>query len=188
MEVSKSSGAYVSPHAGRTLFGDHARAWMASWNNEITTTARDESIMRTQVIPQWGNCLLAKIDHLSAQTWITELTSRRSRSTAAECKRLISGVLRSAVRNRLIGHNPAEDLKVPVRRVRDTDERIITRGQVRAMLLPAVPVRYRTLVATAFHGAAMGRGHRSLHGRCGPGRRGGSGDPNCCGSGWHDFV
>jgi hypothetical protein len=54
MEVSKSSGAYVSPHAGRTLFGDHACAWMASWNNEITTTARDASIMRTHVIPQWG--------------------------------------------------------------------------------------------------------------------------------------
>jgi integrase len=122
---------------------------MASWNNEITTTARDASIMRTHVIPQWGDCQLAKIDHLSVQTWITELTSRRSRSTAAECKRLISGVLRSAVRNRLIGHNPAEDVKVPVRRVRDADERIITRRQVRELLLPAVPVRYRTLVATA---------------------------------------
>jgi hypothetical protein len=109
---------------------------MASWNNEITTTARDASIMRTHVIPQWGDCQLAKIDHLSVQTWITELTSRRSRSTAAECKRLISGVLRSAVRNRLIGHNPAEDVKVPVRRVRDTDERIITRRQVRDCCYP----------------------------------------------------
>ncbi len=48
-----SSGAYVSPHASRTLFGDHARLWMKSWNTERTTAARDSSIMRNHVLVQW---------------------------------------------------------------------------------------------------------------------------------------
>ena len=30
MEATKTKGTYVSPHAGRTLFGDHARQWMAT--------------------------------------------------------------------------------------------------------------------------------------------------------------
>ena len=50
MKTAATTGAYVSPQAGRVLFGDHAREWMASWNNEATTHARDASIMRTHVI------------------------------------------------------------------------------------------------------------------------------------------
>lgn len=157
-ETSKSGGVYVSPHAGRTLFGDHARAWMDSWNNEATTVARDTSIMRTHVLPKWGGWQLGKIDHMSVQAWVTELTrTTLARSTVAECKRLTSGVLRSAVRNRLIGHNPADDVKVPRRRVHDTDDKIATRREVRDMILPATPDRYRALVATAaFSGLRWG--------------------------------
>ena len=49
-ETAKSRGLYVSPHAGRTTFVDHAAAWMASWNTEQTTAARDRSLMRTHVL------------------------------------------------------------------------------------------------------------------------------------------
>lgn len=149
MESSKSRGAYVSPHAGRTLFGDHAQRWMASWNTEATTRARDTSIMRNHVIPQWGDWPLAKIDHLALQTWVSELGQRRSRATVVEAHRLTSAVLRSAVRNRLIPFNPAEDVRVPKRRKHDHDERVISREQFRRLLLPAVPDRHRAVVAVA---------------------------------------
>jgi integrase len=62
----------------------------------------------------------------------------------------MSGVMRSAVKNRLIGIDPTLGVRVPGRRVRDTDERIATREDVRQRLVPVVqPTRYRTLVATA---------------------------------------
>ena len=73
MTTSTVAGTYVSPHAGRMLFGEHARQWMASWNTEATTTARDASIMRVHVLKQWESWPLAKIDHLAIQTWITGL-------------------------------------------------------------------------------------------------------------------
>jgi integrase len=147
--TSASTGAYVSPHAGRMLFGDHARAWMASWNTEATTHARDASIMRTHVLPQWETWQLAKIDHLSVQTWISDLGRRLSPATVAECRRLTSAVLRSAVRNRLIAFNPSEDVRIPRRRRRDTDDQVIERGAFRHQLVPAVVERYRGLVAVA---------------------------------------
>lgn len=53
IETTKTRGTYVSPHAGRLAFGDHARRWMATWNTEITTAARDRSIMETHVLPRW---------------------------------------------------------------------------------------------------------------------------------------
>jgi integrase len=150
VQVSMSSGAYVSPHASRTLFGDHARLWMKSWNTERSTAARDSSIMRNHVLAQWEMWQLGKIDHLSVQTWVSSLSDKRSRATVAECKRLMSGVMRSAVKNRLIGIDPTLGVRVPGRRVRDTDERIVTREDVRRRLVPVMqPTRYRTLVATA---------------------------------------
>ena len=147
--AAKSTGGYVSPHAGRVLFGDHARQWMDTWNHEATTHARDASIMRTHVLAKWGTWPLAKIDHLAVQAWITELSARLSPATVAECRRLTSAVMRSAVRNRLIAFNPCEDVKVPKRRRQDTDEQVIERPVFRNRLLPATPDRHRALVGVA---------------------------------------
>lgn len=96
---------------------------MAAWNTEITTAARDLSVMRIHVLPRWGRTPLAKIDDLSLQAWVTELGRRRSRATVAEALRLTSAVLRSAVRSRLIPFNPAEEIRASRTRTRDTDER-----------------------------------------------------------------
>jgi integrase len=149
VESAKRTGAYVAPNAGRVLFGEHARRWMDGWNTEATTAARDRSIMRTHVTPRWGGVPLDRIDTLSMQSWVSELGRKRSRATVAVALRLTSAVLRSAVQNRLIPFNPGEGVRVPKPRRRDTDERIITRADLRGRLLPAVPERHRAIVATA---------------------------------------
>lgn len=148
-ELSKGQGSYVAPNAGRVLFRDHAERWMASWNTEITTAARDCSVMRTHVIPRWGDLPLNKVDELAIQTWVSELGRVRSRALVVEAFRLTSAVLRSAVRNRLIPFNPAEGIRVPRTRRLDTGERIISRTDLRERLLPALPERHRAIVATA---------------------------------------
>jgi integrase len=59
-------------------------------------------------------------------------------------------VLRSAVRNRLIPFNPAEEVRIPRIRQHDgTLDRIIRRSDLRSRLLPVVPERHRAIVATA---------------------------------------
>jgi integrase len=145
---------------------------MESWNTEATTAARDASIMRTHVLPQWGAWQLAKIDQLAIQSWITALGMTRSRATVAEAHRLTLAVLRSAVRNRLVPFNPAEGIRVPRRRKQDTDERIISRHELRTALLPALPARHRAIVATASgtglrwgEVAGLRRDALDLHGR-----------------------
>ncbi|MEU6700489.1 site-specific integrase [Pseudonocardia sp. NPDC046786] len=149
IETSQTRGAYVSPHAGRMAFGAHAAEWMATWNVEITTAARDRSIMQTHVLPRWGDVPLSRVDHLSLQAWATDLGTRRSRATVVESLRLASAVLRSAVRNRLIPFNPADEVRVPRARTRDTHEQIISRADLHHRLLPAVPEQHRGVVATA---------------------------------------
>jgi integrase len=149
IDAGVSRGLYVDPHAGRLLFATHARQWLDSRNDELTTKARDASIMQTHVIPQWGTWQLSKIDHLSIQKWITDLGTHRSPATVAEAHRLTSAVLRSAVRNRLIAFNPCEGIRLPRRRRHDTADQVISRQELRSKLLPATPDRYRAIIATA---------------------------------------
>ncbi|ASO21549.1 integrase [Actinoalloteichus hoggarensis] len=149
IETQKADGGYVSPHAGRMLFGEHAARWMATWNTAVTTRARDASVMRTHVLPQWSSWQLGKIDEVAVQGWITDLGGRLSAATVAECHRLAMGVLRSAVRNKLIVTNPAAGVRLPRRTKTDRDEFVITREVLRSQLLPAVPDRHRAFVTVA---------------------------------------
>jgi hypothetical protein len=120
IESSMTRGLYVDPHAGRTLFADHATRWMSGRNTEATTAARDASVMRTHVVPQWGSWPLNKIDHAAVQAWVTELGKRRSPDVVAKCYQLTAAVLRSAVSNRLLAFNPCEDIRLPPRRKHDS--------------------------------------------------------------------
>jgi integrase len=149
VETALNRGVYVAPDGGRIRFADYATPWLASRNDERATAARDGSIMRNHVVSRWGKVPLARIDHSGVQAWVTELGDDLSPATVAECFRLLSAVLRSAVRDRLIGFNPCEGVKVVRRRRRDTDDQAISRDELVGRLLPAVPDRYRALVALA---------------------------------------
>jgi integrase len=149
VETAISRGLYVDPHAGRIRFGAYAARWLTARNDEITTAARDASIMRNHVVARWSTTPLTKIDHLAVQQWVTELGTRLSSATVTECYRLTSAVLRTAVRDRLIGHNPCEGVRLTRRRRKDTDDQVITPQELVTQLLPAVPDRYRALVGLA---------------------------------------
>ncbi|WP_439427777.1 tyrosine-type recombinase/integrase [Micromonospora sp. LA-10] len=148
VESALNRGLYVAPDAGRVRFGDYADRWLAARNSEKTTAARDASVMRNHVVPRWGSQPLSSIEHSAVQAWVTSLGERLSPASIAECFRLTSAVLRSAVRDRIIGFNPCEGVRLPPRRRTDTDDLTISREQL-PRLLTAVPVQYRALVALA---------------------------------------
>lgn len=149
IDSSMGRGAYVNPHAGKELFGRHAEGWMKTRRTELTTSARDQSVMRTHVLPRWEAWPLNKIDEMSVQAWVTELAGRRSPAVVSKALQLMSGVMKSAVRNGLIFANPCQDVNPPKIRKHDQDERMISRHDFRTVLLPRIPERYQAVVALA---------------------------------------
>jgi integrase len=101
------------------------------------------------VLGRWADVPLGRIDHSAVQKWVTMLARRRSPSVVGKAYRLLAGVMRAAVRDRLIAFSPCEGIQLPRDRRKDDDDRVITRAQLLGDLLPAVPVRYRALVALA---------------------------------------
>lgn len=77
--------------------------------------------------------------------------------TVREFYHLVRAVLALAVRDRIIGHNRADNVPLPKRRRTDADERVITREAFATNLLPEIPERYRALVALA-GGTCLRRG------------------------------
>ncbi|WP_182899149.1 hypothetical protein [Microbispora sp. H10830] len=63
------------------------------------------------------------------------MSKRLAPATVAECHRLLSTVLKSAVRDRIVGANPCEGVRLPKRRRKAGDDRIISREDL-AVLLP----------------------------------------------------
>src|SRR5262245_13801153 len=149
VESALNRGMYIAPDAGRLRFGEYAQRWLAGRNDERATAARDRSIMRNHVLPRWGRIPLAGLEHSAVQAWVTKLGQRLAPASVAECFRLVSAVMRCAVRDRLIGYNPCDGVKVVRRRRTDIDDQTISRDDLLARLLPAVPDRYRAMVAVA---------------------------------------
>lgn len=149
IESTMNRGMYVDPRAGRMKFEDYAKRWVAGRHSEVTTAARSASIMRTHLIPKWGSVPLGKIDHSSVQEWVTELSRRRSPATVRKCFHAMTAIMRLAVRDRIIAFNPCEGAQLPPLRRLDTDDRTISREAFTRQLLPAMPERYRALVALA---------------------------------------
>ncbi|RZU49204.1 site-specific recombinase XerD [Krasilnikovia cinnamomea] len=150
IESTLTRGTYVDPHAGRMRLGTFAARWQQARSDELATRARVASVLRTHVLPRWGDTPIGKVDHLAVQQWVTDLAGRGlSPASVADCHHVLSSILRAAVRDRLIGTNPCDGVKVPRRRKKDTDGRTITMGQLTNDLLPALPDRFQALVALA---------------------------------------
>lgn len=149
LEVSLRRGVYVDPRAGKVKFSAYAEKYLASRNDEITTAARDASIMRNHVLPRWGATPLEAVDHTAVQVWVTQLGKDLSPATVAECFRLTSMVFKAACRDRVLGFNPCDGVRLPRRRKTAGADRVISREVFLGGLLPVVPERYRALVALA---------------------------------------
>lgn len=80
---------------------------------------------------------------------MTRLSGTLAPPTVASCHSLLSGIMKSAVRSRVIAFNPCEGVRLPARRKTATAEVTISRQELTELLLPALPLRYRALATTA---------------------------------------
>ncbi len=152
VEGALNKGTYVDPHAGRMRFGEFVTRWLAGRSVEARTAERTESMLRAHLLPQWADWPLGRIDYLAVQEWVTALGRTLAPSTTAKHLGLLSTIMQTAIRARLIVVNPCEGVRVPRNRAREARPGTVSREAFFGRLLPAVPVEHR--------GAAAGAGLR----------------------------
>lgn len=141
-------GSYVDPALGRLTF---ARFVEQSYRPtmvglEATTRARDESYLRTHIIPAFGSRSVAAIDYATCQAWVNELATRRAPATVVKAAQIMGKVMKTAVRSRTIAHNPMAEVSLPT--IVESEDFYLTPAQVAdlADAMTEVAPRYRALV------------------------------------------
>ncbi|MEU5549157.1 tyrosine-type recombinase/integrase [Micromonospora sp. NPDC047793] len=149
VEGALNKGTYVDPHAGKVRFGEFVVRWLAGRSVEARTAERTESMLRAHLLPQWADWPLARIDHLAVQEWVTVLGRTLAPSTTAKHLGMLSMIMQTAIRARVIAVNPCEGVRVPRNRTVEVRSTMISREAFFRRLLPAVPAGHRAIVGAA---------------------------------------
>ncbi len=147
-EGAKLRGEWIDPRRSRTPFAEWAAQIEAGRNGRrASTIARDESIMRTLVLPSFGALPLSAIEPSTVRAWLTErIAAGYASATVRKAYQLLAGALEQALDDGLIPRSPCRRIELP--RVEDQDMRFLTPEQIQA-LADAIAPRYRALVLTA---------------------------------------
>jgi integrase len=138
------------------LFGTHAENVMASRIHLAPATqARDESYLRSLILPYLADHQLGFVSPGDLQQWVSQLTAAGyAPATIAKAYQLVSIVFDNAVDLDLITRSPARNVKIP--KVDRAEMRFLDGAQV-ASLAEAAGPRHRTLVlAAAYTGLRWG--------------------------------
>ena len=155
-EHSKLSGTYLDPARGRVTLGqfvaDDYTATMVGL--EPSTRARDESYLRTHILPVFGSRSLATIDYSDCQAWVNELSTRRAPATVVKAAQILGKIMKTAVRAKRVPYNPMAEVSLPT--VSDPEDVYLTPAHVETLAdaMTEVGPRYRALVWLGCYGGA----------------------------------
>ena len=155
-EAELITGGWLDPNAGRLTF----REWWELWwettvNLRPTSRARDESMARNHLLPEFGDYPLSAIDHTMVTAWVARLSNAgKAPATVHKAHQILGKCMASAVDAHRIRANPCDRVKLP--RIERHEMLFLDPDQV-ATLYTATDERYRALVLTgAYCGLRFG--------------------------------
>jgi hypothetical protein len=162
IRTEQAMGEWVSPDAGRVPLERWSEEWLASYVGRARSTQeRARSILRTHIVPRFGDVHLSAITRFAVERMVNEIVaSGRSAATAQKALRTLSLVMGAAVDARLIRDNPCRGVKAP-RAASSHAPCFLTPAEVE-VLSAATRAPYDLMVRfAAYTRAALGRAGRA---------------------------
>ena len=107
-EADKIRGDWIDPQAGRVTFAEYTQRWQATRMDRSQWTLRqDASILRSLILPTFGERAVGSIRESEVATWLATLPS--ADSTRAKAIQKLSAVMALAVADSAIKSNPGFD-------------------------------------------------------------------------------
>jgi len=140
------TGTYVDPGRAKATVRELAPVWLAGKINlKPTSRARYADVLRTHVLPRWGDIPLVRVTPSDIQAWLAELSgSGLSGASVRKAHGVLSGILGAAVRDRRLMANPALGMNLPP--LAGKRRRYLSAAQVEALAEAAGPGRAAVLV------------------------------------------
>jgi integrase len=160
--ASMVTGAYVDPKAGRVTFAEYFAGWA---QRQVWESGTDRAVRLAAGSVTFADVPLAALRRSHVERWVKAMqTAPRGEGrppglapgTIRTRVNNVRGVLRAAVRDRVIASDPSDGIPLPRVRRPDVAMTLPTTDQVRA-LLDAAPEKWRAFVALcAFAGLRLG--------------------------------
>jgi integrase len=109
MESDKREGKYVDPQAGRKKFRPIAENWLKGQSSDAATRNALRSRLESQIYPHFGDLTIGSIKPSTVRDWQGYLDEKKfSENYKLVLFTVLSGVLDSAVEDKLIRENPCK--------------------------------------------------------------------------------
>jgi len=166
IEAEKVRGSWLDPRRSETKLRDWAESWLSSVVHlKPKTRAGYESLLRSSILPAFGEAPLSKLQPQHVREWLGDLTARgMSPSRVRQSFMLLSNLLNAAVESSYLGRNPCIGVKPP--RLPRREMRYVDAEQV-ARLAEAMEPPFGLLVnVLAYGGLRWGEAAALRRKRC----------------------
>jgi len=140
-------GVWVDQRRGRRPFKEWAEQWRAAQvHHRYNTTAREDSALRTHLLPHFGDRPIAGISRMEVQGWVKQLAGEPSPlapRSVHSCYVLLATIMRAAVADQMIAVTPCRGINLP--EIVDPPVTIPTLAELEA-IATGLPASYRRLV------------------------------------------
>ena len=156
VETDQARGDWTDPQLGKITVAEWALQVEASrLNRRRSTIARDDTYLRSFILPAFGDSRLADVLPIAVQKWVAELAaSGYAPATIHKAYEILGRIFTAAVESRLIPRSPCQGVKLP--RIEQTDKRFLSPAEIQH-LAEVISPRFHALVLTAaYTGARFG--------------------------------
>lgn len=133
LEADLRRGEFIDPHLGKMTLSQWHEKWLETRRVETATAEKTRSWWRNHIEPKFGSWPLTSIQSWDVEAWVSDLEDRGvGAETVRSSLRLLTQILRAAVKHRLLSGNPAEGVTAttPEPHV----DRILTRTEAATLL------------------------------------------------------
>lgn len=125
---SQDRGDWVDPRAGAVTLEAWAEQWLAGLNVKPKTLAGYESLLRSRVLPTFGELELRQITTAKVRAWLTSMGEELAPARIRQARQVLHAALAVAVDDGVIARNPCDRVKAPT--VRPRRQRFLTATQL----------------------------------------------------------
>ena len=121
MEADKLRGLYNDPSLAKVRFKDWSDHWLTTKLRLKPYTRRGyESVLRTHILPEFGDIQIGKIDPILVQDWVAAMESKgMSSAMMRQSYQCFSAIMKAAVESGYLGRTPCVGVRIPKIPVRE---------------------------------------------------------------------
>jgi integrase len=112
VDIDQATDTYLDPAAGRITLAQWVTLWEGTHAAGPAKMAAYRSHLRNHILPRLGSVSLTRINRYQIKVFVKDLKTKLADSSVTSIMSLLSMLLREAVADRRIGHNPCHNVRV----------------------------------------------------------------------------